>query len=287
MSFADISERFFSAPPAEKAAATLEYRVASGPFVAPGIQAADESTLLRADGRIEYRRRGDFGERGECPPGVWTARCEAGRVEVLWDKLGDLGPDSFPGRVADPGDAIRYLTACVPDRLETLAIGPSDPGRPVPGQPFLDELYPILGQPEDGVCLWAAVLDWAGIREAAGGVEIDLRFSNPGAHSIGLVFDGAPGASDFRFRFAQDREEIPYPEWRHAACAPGQADALRLVLLQPGGEYRRTVFFPCAFPDRGGYLGAVSYRQTALLDSLAGHPVLTGMAFTAMTGFDL
>lgn len=287
MNFAGLSERFFSAPGPVKSAATLEFRVSSGAPIAPGVRSADESTLMRADGRIEYRRRGDFGERGDCPPGAWISQSDPERVNAIWDKLGEIGPDSFPSRVADPGDGIRYLTACVPDQVESLAIGPADPSQPLPGQVFLDELYPVLGQPENGECLWAVRMSWEGIIAKAGGAELTLRFANPGIRPIGLVFDGVTGASDFAFRYAQDRDEIPYPEWHQAASVPAPSDGLRFHILQPGDGIVRTVFFPCTFPDRGKYMGAITYRQTSFIDVLAGHPVMTGMAFTSITEFVL
>jgi len=283
--FAELSGRFFSAPGPIRSAASLEFRVASGSPIAPGIGAADESTLLHADGRIEYRRRGDFGESGDSPPGVWSSRCDQERVKAIWEKLSEIGPDSFPSRVADPGDAIRYLTAFVSDRNESLIIGPNDPSRPLPGQAFLDEIYPILGQPEGGECLWAVRMSCERVVAKESGVEISLRFENPGSQPIGLVFGGEPGVSDFSFRYAQDRDEIPYPEWHRTGSVPESSEGPRITILQPGEEWVRAVFFPCAFPDRGKYLGAVTYRQTALIDSLAGHSIMTGMVSAPMVDF--
>ena len=48
--------------------------------------------------------------------------------------------------------------------------------------------------------------------------------ANPGTQAIGLVFDGDPGASDFHFRFAQNREEIPYPKWHHCDNPSAEED---------------------------------------------------------------
>ena len=287
VSFAPVSEGYFAAPPDARRMASFEYRCSTGPMIVPGIYAADESTFIRGDGRVEYRRRGDFGERGDCPPGVWLSRCDAGRVERIWDKLGEIGPESFPSRVADPGDAIRTLVACAAGRLQSLAIGPSDPSKPVPGEVLLTELYPVLGQPEAGECLWAVEMELAGIKEVPNGAQASLRFRNPGKDPIGLVFDAIPGASDFTFRFAQDRESIPYPEWHYFPSRPAERDRAGFRLLEPGIGFIQEVSFPCAFPDKGKYIGAIAYRQTAILDSLAGFPILSGMAFTGISEFSL
>jgi hypothetical protein len=287
MSFAGISEAYFAASPETRHAATFEYLCSTGPLIAPGIHATDEATLIRADGRVEYRRRGDFGERGDCPPGAWAFSCDTARVERIWDKLGEIGPESFPSRVADPGDAIRILTACAAGRLQTLSIGPSDPSLPVPGQEFLNELYPVLGQPESGECLWAVEMGLVGMKRESQGARAVLRFRNPGKQPIGLVFDGVPGVADFHLRFAQDRANLPYPEWHHFPSRPAEKDRAGFRLLDPGVEYIQEAFFPCSFPDDGKYMGAISYKQTAFVDSLAGFPILTGMAFTGVAEFEV
>ncbi len=258
-----------------------------GSMIAPGIHATDESTFIRGDGRVEYRRRGDFGERGDCPPGAWVSRCDPARVERIWDKLGEIGAESFPSRVADPGDAIRTLVACAAGRLQSLAIGPSALGQPIPGDEFLSELYPVLGQPETGECLWAVEMELSSIAEGPQGAHAKLRFRNPGKEAIGLVFGGVPGASDFALRFAQDRENIPYPEWHYVSSRPAEPDQAGFQLLEPGMDWVKEVLFQCAFPDKGKYIGAISYRQTAFLDSLAGFPILSGMAFTGVSEFSV
>lgn len=285
MSFEPLSEKWFSGPASAKAASRIEYRSATGPLLAPGITLCDENLVIHGDGRLEFRRRGDLGEREEFRPGAWTSACEPAQVEKLWDKLGDIGPESFPARVGDPGDTIRYLTAYVDGRVHTLMIGPTDPSVPAPGDAFMQEVYPILRLREAGECHWAVEASVNGVVRTAKGAEVEIRFRNPGKAAIGLVFDGEPGAPDFHIRFAQDREEIPYPEWHHADSPPAEADKVQLVSLEAGAEITRKVFFPCRFPDSGKYMAKVSYRQTRFLDQLAGVPVMTGIAYTEMAEF--
>lgn len=283
--FEPLAEAWSAGSAPARAGSRIEYRNATGSKIAPGITLCDDIVIVQGDGGIEFRRRGDLGEREDFPPGFWTAACEPSRVERLWDRLGDLGPDSFPARAADPGDTIRYLTAYVAGRVHTLVIGPSDPSRPAPGDAFLQELYPILRLQRSGECHWAVLCSLAGIVRTDAGAEAEIRFRNPGTRPIGLVFDGQPGASDFHFRFAQDREEIPYPEWHHCDNPPAEPDSIQLRILEPGSELVRKVRFPCSFPDSGKYMGKFSYRQTRYLDSLAGIPVLTGVAHTEVAEF--
>ena len=171
--------------------------------------------------------------------------------------------------------------------MQTLAIGPSDPAQPIPGQEFLNELYPVLGQPESGECLWAVEMDLIGMKRDMEGARAILRFRNPGTEPIGLVFEGVPGVAEFNLRFAQDRENVPYPEWHHFPSRPAEKDRAGFRLLEPGVEFAKEVFFPCSFPDSGKYMGAISYRHTAFVDSLAGFPILTGLAFTGISEFEV
>ena len=285
MKYATHTDSRSAAPAAGNAGSRIEYRSATGPLLAPGISLCDDATLIHGDGRIEFRRRGDLGEREDFPPGSWSAACEPSQVEKLWEALRDLGPGSFPSRAADPGDTVRDLTAYAAGQVHTLTIGPTDPSQPAPGDAFMQALYPILRLRQAGECHWALLATVAGLVRVQGGAEAEIRFRNPGTRVIGLVFDGEPGASDFHIRFAQDREEIPYPEWHHADNPPAGPDQVRLLSLEPGAEIVRKVFFPCSFPDRGKYMGKIAYRQTRHLDALAGVPVLAGIAYTEMAEF--
>jgi hypothetical protein len=166
MGFMELSRRFFSYPSNQRQSATLEYRSSSGSSIGLGLRSADETTLLRGDGTIEFHRRGDFGGRGEYPPGRWISKCDTVQVERIWDKLGNLGPGSFPSRVADPGDAIQYVVACVPNVFASLAIGPEDPARVVSDSGAAGIRRVPLGR---GNVLWKSGQDfpWRG-----GGVEL-------------------------------------------------------------------------------------------------------------------
>lgn len=206
-------------------------------------------------------------------------------MERLWKRLGEIDSDSFPIRVADPGDTLEYLTGIVAGRVHTLAIGPSDPSKPAPGDAFMEEIYPILEMCEAGECHWAVEAGLQSLIRRVDGAETEIRFRNSGSQSIGLVFDGEPGRSDFHFRFAQDRKELPYPEWHHCGSIPTNAKDGKLVILEAGTEIVRKVVFPCNFPDSGKYIGKIDYRQTRYLDTLVGVPILTGIAYTGMADF--
>ena len=149
----------------------------------------------------------------------------------------------------------------------------------------MQELYPILRVRESGACHWAVQASLVGLTRTADGAEATVRFSNPGSQAIGLVMDGDPGSPDFHFRFAQDREEIPYPEWHHCDNVPAKHEAVQILSLEPGKEAIHKIFFPCTFPDSGKYIGKVSYRQAYFLDTISGLPVLTGIAYTEMSEF--
>ena len=73
----------------QRPASRIEYRSATGPLIAPGITLCDESTVIQGDGRIEFRRRGDFGEREDFRPGSWTIHMRSvTKSESLWHRLG-------------------------------------------------------------------------------------------------------------------------------------------------------------------------------------------------------
>lgn len=121
MPFGQLSERYFSGTEAERARSLLEFTSHAGRAIAAGETVQQSTFIAKGDGTLEYRRRGDFMERGDDFPGVWTARCAPSELNEAWDKLGDLGPDSFPARAADPGEGSSRLSACVSPLSETLS----------------------------------------------------------------------------------------------------------------------------------------------------------------------
>jgi hypothetical protein len=287
MNFATLTKDRSSGGASVKVASSIEYRCATGAILCPGISICDEITVIRGDGKIDFRRRGDFGEREDFPPGAWSSMCEVSQVEKLWEQMGRLGPVSFPARVADPGDTMQYLTGYAKGRVHGMTIPPTDDSKPVPGDAFFQELYPVLDICEKGQCHWAVESSLIKVVQTPEGAEAEIRFRNPGSRSIGLVFDGNPGASDFHFRYAQDREDLPYPEWHHCDSLPANSDSTHLLALEPGSDLIRRVSFQCVFPDSGKYIGKIGYRQSRFLDSLAGVVILTGVTHTEIAEFSI
>src|SRR6185369_15788517 len=124
MIFNELSQRYFHGPETERLRSVIEFSNGSGPLIGGNETLLQSTFLARGNGSIEFRRRGDFMERPDAFPGVWNSKCDPSDLAGIWTKLGDLGPESFPARVADPGDSMSRLTAYLPDQVESLSWGP-------------------------------------------------------------------------------------------------------------------------------------------------------------------
>ena len=186
MNFRKLSEAFFNGSSDIRHSSSIEYKTLSGAKIAPGITSQQMTFTAKGNGVLEFFRRGSFMERGSAFPGLWKTQCDATDLEAAWKKLGDLGPHSFPARVADPGDTISVLSAYVSGQVETLTWGPPDPNVRAPGQEFLIALAPLMNLAAEGEITWAVEMAFSATRPTTGGISISLTFpkswKNPHRH---------------------------------------------------------------------------------------------------------
>jgi hypothetical protein len=292
MTFNALSERYFSGPDAVRAGSAIEYASCAGRPMAGGETLQQTTLILRGDGSMEYRRRGDFMERGDAPPGIWLSRCESDELARIWDDLGNLGPDSFPARVADPGDTVSRLSAYVPVATESLSWGPPDHSRPAPGAAFMTALSPILVKAGEGRPLWAVEMKQVSIASIPGGLEVGIELRNPGSQPIGFVLPTPSQGGGFKLRHAPSREVpagvTPLPvswTWEDLAL-PGQ-DTPCLWILAPDAPLRLALRCEAELDAGRPYLGKLEYEQDAYLDRFVGYPVLSGACFSSSFRFSL
>lgn len=285
MSFAEVSDSFFAASSDSRRWASLEYKISDGEAIAAGVKSGDSTLIIKGSGEVEFFRRGDTGERQLCRPGLWQSHCSQAELESIWDKLGELGPDSFPARVADPGDPITYLSAFADGRVESMLIGPANPEIPAKGIGFMQALFPVESRADAMGCVWSVECEFSGMKRLPLGVSIGIFLRNPGHTPIGLILPGIKQRSFFTLAYAQDEKNIPYPEWFSAeGHIPGLKEN-RILLLKPGAEENIDVQFECEFPASGNYIGKVKYEQTAQHDFIAGQRILAGMVHTQISEF--
>ena len=275
----------------------VEYSSFAGRKIAAGETSQQTTCVVRGDGSLEFRRRGDFMERGDAPPGVWHSRCEPGELSAVWDKLGDLGPDSFPARMADPGDSISRLSAYVPTATETLSWGPPDHSQPAPGAAFMTALTPILVKAGEGKPLWSVEMKQASVTAATGGLEIGIELLNRGSQSIGILLPapsqgGMAQGGGFKMRHAPAREVpagvTPLPvswNWEDLTL-PGQQTPC-LWMLAPDSPLRIDLRCEAELDAGRTYLGKLEYEQWAYLDRFVGYPILSGACFSAAFRFTI
>lgn len=289
MIFKNLSDAFFDATPEARSNAALEYRSLSGPSLGHGQSAQETVFTLRGDGTLEYRRRGDFGERGSHPPGHWRGKCDPSEVVAAWKHVGELTEESFPSRASDPGDTVNRLTAFSGTRIETLMWGPPDPGVPRPGSQFLAFLGPLMARAFE-VTLWSLELEIQEIRSDGVRIRLVGIANNSGTEPIFLLLPRKGGLDGFTLRYAEEKPvaagKIPLPvEWSSVRLE-NPADTQEYLLRLDGGG-STTIELAANFPLVSGvpYSGKLSYRQTLHLDSYASQRLVTGMAFSDAQNF--
>jgi hypothetical protein len=293
MTFRALSERYFSGSDADRLGSAIEYASCAGRSIAAGETVQQTTCTARGDGTLEFRRRGDFMERGDAPPGVWHSHCEPGELARAWDSMGDLGPDSFPARVGDPGDTLSRLSAYVPATTETLSWGPPDHSRPAPGAAFMEALTPILLKASEGRPLWSVEMKQVSIASIPGGVEIGIELRNQGSQPIGFLLPASSQEGGVKLRHAPTREVpagvTPLPvswTWEDMVL-PGQEGTPRLWMLAPDSPLRIALRCEAELEAGRTYLGKLEYEQAAYLDRFVGYPILSGACFTAAFRFTL
>lgn len=285
MNFRGMSESFFSGTQAERDQATIEYKSLSGYPISRGVTSEQVTFTAKGSGELEYFRRGDFMERADAYPGVWRSNCPSKELEMVWDKLGDLNTDSFPARVADPGDPISSISAFFPNRVEILTWGPPDHSKKAPGNAFLAELSPLMGFSDEQPPIWGVQMIFSKIAVSTKTVSVEVTFNNPGSSPIGICLGNAAGQNGFALRFALDKDVppgvTPLPmEWTWCKLDIPDRKSELLWNLAPGKPITLTLQADLELHPQKKYIGKIQYQQLRHLDFLAGNPILSGACFT-------
>lgn len=283
--FNTLSQRYFSGSEADRLLSAIEYRSHSGRPISAGESTRQFNFIIRGDGMLEFSRRGDFMERGDALPGVWQSRCQPSDLSAVWDRLGDLGSDSFPSRMADPGDPHSRITAYFPHTAASLSWGPRDHSRPAPGTAFMEALNPLLIRTSQGIPVWSVEMRCLAVEVSARGLEVEIELLNHGSESIGFLLPALSEGGGFRLRHAPFRETppdvTPLPiswAWENLVL-PGQIGD-SLWQLAPGAPLKIRLQAESR-PERGRtFHGKLEYEQAAYLDRFTGYPVLSGACFT-------
>lgn len=289
MSFKELSEAFFSGSSPNRETATIEYKSNFGHTIGTRAHSLDTIFTARGNGQLEYFRRGDFMERGDAFPGVWKAKCDPKDLETAWDKLGELVRESFPARVADPGDPTTSITGFYPDRVETLTWGPPDPTRDAPGDDFLIALAPFMNIAAEGEAEWAVEMSFSSIEISDSGVFVKLEFKNHGRLPIGIVLPNPESQGGFALRYSLDREvpegvtRLPV-EWTWCKLDIPNRHSERLWNLTPGIPFSISLKADLDLESNRKYIGKIQYEQIRHLDTFAGYAILSGSCYSA--GFE-
>ncbi len=290
MNFDRLSEAYFSGTSESKMKSSIEYKSMSGAGIGSGLTTQQTTLTVKGNGELEFFRRGDFMERGEVWPGIWRAFCQNHDIENVWDKLGNLGPDSFPERMADPGDTVTNLTAFFPNTIEKLEWGPRDHSAPAPGSDFLVALAPLINQASQGECLWAVEMQFVTLETSSQGFAITLVLKNPGKLTIGIVLSNPNNQDGFLFQYALDREApegmtaLP-PDWTSTMLDIPNRDSEILWPLDPDKSITVKLYSDLKLAPNQKLIGKLRLQQTRYIDTLAGIPILTGMCFSELFEF--
>lgn len=292
MSFRNLTKKFLSLSPQARENACIEYFSLTGPSLGAGHMAQESVFTIMGNGDLEFFRRGDFGERGEAPPGLWRANCTADEVKEAWMIFGELTKASFPARAADPGDTISRLEAYAPDLFESLTWGPPEPGAEIPGDEFLEYLTPLMNRTLESQPLWAVEMVLKAVTRQPTGLELKVVFKNPGTTSIGLYLQSKESLGGFQLRHAVDRDAppgvTPLPvEWEFIKAQISGHETDSLWTVPPLGEISLSLFVPLILEPGRRYLGKLQYQQLGPLDMLAGNRILSGTCFSEVFEFEL
>lgn len=287
---APVVDAFFSGTAEARAAATVELRNLSGMPLGWKRSSHESILTVRGDGALELRRRADFGERGEEPPGLWTGTCPAGEVEDIWRALRNLTQDSFPGRPADPGETAFELQIQAGGRVARLSWGPALPGIACPGE---DAILPLRMLENSAMqeTVWEVRASLGDMASAPQGLALSLILSNQGRMPIPLVLAPPGRGVEFLFKFAEDEEEddpdiTPLPvTWNRQVLQPVQEPVPRLAELEAGGTLDLPLEAPLRLSPGKRYLGQISYSQIELGERVAGIPVFAGTTYTDIFTF--
>lgn len=271
-----------------RAAASLELRNLAGSPL--GWNRAGQETNLVAfgDGSLYYFRRGDFGERGNKPPGQWRGACDPSEIDALWKALEGLGEKDFRGRAADPGEGVTQLQAQCGGEVALLTWGPGEVGVDRPGVEALAPLRMLIGKAQ-AETVWTLQLTAGAVKKASGGISLSVDFSNAGTQAVRFLLSAPGKEADFAFKYAVDESDENGPplqvDWVDAEVRLDDLETPRIESLEGGASLPVEILTPVDLAAGKKYLGQVTYSQIGTGERVAGIPVFAGIAFTGVFGF--
>jgi hypothetical protein len=271
-----------------RASASLELRNLSGTPLGWSRAGQETDLIAFGDGSLHYFRRGDFGERGTKPPGLWRGACEPADLDAVWEALEGLAERDFLGRAADPGEGVTELHAHCAGFAAILAWGPGEVGKDRKGVDALAPLRRLVAKAQ-AETVWTLSLAAGGAARARGGVSFPLRFANGGTQPIEFLVGPAGSGADLRFEYAVDESDGDGPplqiDWMEAeVLLPGES-GLRIAAAMPGEETSVEAVIPAGLAPGLPYLGRFTYSQLGVGDRVAGRPIFAGVAFSGPFNF--
>jgi hypothetical protein len=239
MEFNELSKKYLSGSTEDRQASSIEYMVKSGSPLAAGLGSNDIVFTLLGNGKATFYRRGDFMERGDVPPGKWEGECPPEELSTIWKLLGDLNEDSFPARVADPGDPLSYLTAFFPNQLEVQYWGPRNHALEARGDDFLVALAKPMNIAAEGKCIWSVEMKVKGNQYLKGELHLEIELKNSGSDLIHLPASSRRNSGNFIVRYAYDKDVppdvTPLPlNWEYAPMTVEWGESVSFYPLTPG-----------------------------------------------------
>jgi hypothetical protein len=271
-----------------RASASLELRNLAGSPLGWNRAGQETNLIAFGDGTLHFFRRGDFGERGNKPPGQWRGACDPAEIDALWKALEGLKEKDFLGRQADPGEGVTQLQAQCGAEVALITWGPGEPGVDRPGVDALAPLRMLVGKAQ-AETLWTLRLTAGPARKVAGGLSLPITFANEGSQAVRFLLS-APGAeADFAFKYAVDETDENGPplqvDWVDAEVRLPEVETPRIESLDGGASLDVEALIPVDLAAGGKYLGQFTYSQIGTGERIAGIPVFAGVAFTGVFAF--
>ena len=266
-----------------RASASLELRNLSGTPLGWNRAGQETDLALLGDGSLHFFRRGDFGERGGKPPGMWRGACDPSEVDAIWRALEGLSEKDFQGRAADPGEGVTQLQAQCAGLLALVTWGPGEMGVERKGVDALALLRRLVSKAQEQV-LWTFGLRVGRATRASGGISIPLELFNEGVQPVPFLISPPGLGVDVAFKYAVDESDEDGPplqiDWMEAEVSLPDEASLRLDSLDAGGSIRLATLIAADLRSGVPYLGQFSYSQLSLGERVAGQPAFAGVSFT-------
>lgn len=271
-----------------RASASLELRNLAGTPLGWGRAGQETDLVAFGDGSLHYFRRGDFGERGNKPPGLWRGACDAAELDAVWRALEGLQEKDFLGRAADPGEGVTQLHAHCAGLAVVLTWGPGEAGKDRKGVDALAPLRRLVAKAQ-AEAVWTLELSAGEAARVRGGLAFPLRFANQGAQPVEFLMGPAGSGADVRFQYAPDESDGDGPplqiDWMEAEVRLPAEPGLRIAAALPGEETVLEAVVSADLARGTPYLGQFTYSQLAVGERVAGRPVFAGLSFTGIFKF--